>query len=103
MMSGSRFKLNLKVFSLVLNIAMVFNWNHICICQIKMLKKWLWKVAMGTTAGRGSQTALGSRGQCRDRGQQSRAHPKDPNKTQEHLKASHTKIRQVNLHTLKHR
>lgn len=82
---------------------MVFNWNLICICQTKMLKKWLWKVAMGTTAGRASQTALGSRGQCRDRGQQSRAHPKDPNKTQEHLKASHTKIRQVNLHKLKHR
>lgn len=48
-----------------------------CICQSQVLKRWLWKVAMGTVACRGSQTALGSRGQCRDRGQQSRAHPKD--------------------------
>lgn len=57
---------------------------------------------MGTTAGRGSQTALWSRGQCRDRGQQSRAHPKDPHKTHEHLKASHIKSDKSNLYTLKH-
>lgn len=51
-----------------------------CICQSQMLKRWLWKVAMGTVACRGSQTALGSRGQCRDRGQQSRAQPEDRQK-----------------------
>lgn len=39
MMSDSRFKLNEKVLSLVSNIAVVFYWNLICICQIKMLKR----------------------------------------------------------------